>query len=155
LSVAEAKKRAIGWLAEGGRGRAKINYRLRDWGISRQRYWGAPIPILYCDACGMVPERDENLPGVLPGDGQISGKGGSPLASVQSFVNARCPVCGGKARRDTDTMDTFVESSWYFLRYCSPSCDRGMFARPPAAYWMPVDQYIGGIEHAVLHLLYA
>jgi leucyl-tRNA synthetase len=155
LSVAAAKKRAIDWLAEGGRGRAKINYRLRDWGISRQRYWGAPIPILYCDTCGMVPEREENLPVVLPRDVQISGKGGSPLAGVQSFVNARCPICGGKAHRDTDTMDTFVESSWYFLRYCSPSYDGGMFERTAAEYWMPVDQYIGGIEHAVLHLLYA
>jgi leucyl-tRNA synthetase len=155
LGVDEAKKKAIDWLVDGGLGKAKINYRLRDWGISRQRYWGAPIPILYCDTCGMVPEREENLPVVLPQDVQISGKGGSPLASVQSFVNARCPVCGGNARRDTDTMDTFVESSWYFLRYCSPTYDHGMFDREAAEYWMPVDQYIGGIEHAVLHLLYA
>src|SRR6185436_10723155 len=129
--------------------------RLRDWGISRQRYWGAPIPVLYCEKDGMVPEREENLPVVLPRDVQISGKGGSPLAEVAGFVNAVCPKCGGKARRDTDTMDTFVESSWYFLRYCSPTYDRGMFAPDAAAYWMPVDQYIGGIEHAVLHLLYA
>jgi leucyl-tRNA synthetase len=155
LSVTEAKARAIAWLISEGRGQAKINYRLRDWGISRQRYWGAPIPILYCEACGMVPEREENLPVVLPEDVQISGKGGSPLAGVPSFVNARCPRCGGRARRDTDTMDTFVESSWYFLRYCSPTFDRGMFERAAAEYWMPVDQYIGGIEHAVLHLLYA
>src|SRR6185295_8225462 len=104
---------------------------------------------------GMVPEREENLPVVLPRDVQISGKGGSPLAEVAGFVNATCPRCGGKARRDTDTMDTFVESSWYFLRYCSPDYDRGMFDPAAAAYWMPVDQYIGGIEHAVLHLLYA
>jgi leucyl-tRNA synthetase len=155
LGVNEAKKKAIGWLVERGLGKAKVNYRLRDWGISRQRYWGAPIPVLYCDSCGMVPEREENLPVVLPEDVQISGKGGSPLAGVQSFVNARCPNCGGNARRDTDTMDTFVESSWYFLRYCSPSYERGMFERSAAQYWMPVDQYIGGIEHAVLHLLYA
>ena len=155
LEVTEAKRKAIDWLVAQGRGQAKVNYRLRDWGISRQRYWGAPIPILYCDACGMVPEREENLPVVLPRDVQISGKGGSPLAGVQSFVNARCPVCGGKARRDTDTMDTFVESSWYFLRYCSPGWGQGMFERTAAEYWMPVDQYIGGIEHAVLHLLYA
>ena len=138
-----------------GIGQAKINYRLRDWGISRQRYWGAPIPVVYCEKCGMVPEREENLPVVLPGDVQISGKGGSPLAEVASFVNALCPKCGGPARRDTDTMDTFVESSWYFLRYCSPTYDRGMFEPDAADYWMPVDQYIGGIEHAVLHLLYA
>jgi leucyl-tRNA synthetase len=111
--------------------------------------------VLYCERDGMVPEREENLPVVLPRDVQISGKGGSPLAEVASFVNATCPRCGGPARRDTDTMDTFVESSWYFLRYCSPTYDRGMFEPGAAAYWMPVDQYIGGIEHAVLHLLYA
>jgi leucyl-tRNA synthetase len=155
LTVAEAKRRAIDWLVERGLGEARVNYRLRDWGISRQRYWGAPIPILYCDRCGMVPEKEENLPVVLPRDVQISGKGGSPLAEVASFVHAPCPKCGGGARRETDTMDTFVESSWYFLRYCSPRYTAGMFDPAAAAYWMPVDQYIGGIEHAVLHLLYA
>ncbi len=155
LSIEEAKRKAIDWLVAQGLGQAKINFRLRDWGISRQRYWGAPIPVLYCEKDGMVPEREENLPVVLPRDVQISGKGGSPLAEVASFVNAVCPKCGGPARRDTDTMDTFVESSWYFLRYCSPTYDRGMFEPDAAAYWMPVDQYIGGIEHAVLHLLYA
>jgi leucyl-tRNA synthetase len=155
LSVDEAKRRAIDWLVERGLGVAKVNYRLRDWGISRQRYWGAPIPVLYCGACGVVPEREENLPVVLPEDVQISGKGGSPLADVPGFVNARCPRCGGPARRETDTMDTFVESSWYFLRYCSPRYLVGMVERGAADYWMPVDQYIGGIEHAVLHLLYA
>ena len=155
LTTSVAKRRAIEWLVEHGRGEAKVNYRLRDWGISRQRYWGAPIPVLYCAACGMVPEREENLPVVLPRDVQISGKGGSPLAEVASFVNARCPRCGGPARRDTDTMDTFVESSWYFLRYCSPRFEGGMVEPQAADYWMPVDQYIGGIEHAVLHLLYA
>jgi leucyl-tRNA synthetase len=155
LTVAEAKRRAIDWLVERGLGAAKVNYRLRDWGISRQRYWGAPIPVLYCDACGMVPEREENLPVVLPQDIQISGKGGSPLADAAGFVHARCPRCGGRARRETDTMDTFVESSWYFLRYCSPHYAGGMVEPGAADYWMPVDQYIGGIEHAVLHLLYA
>ncbi|MET0850535.1 MAG: leucine--tRNA ligase [Candidatus Rokuibacteriota bacterium] len=155
LSVTEAKRTAIDWLVAKGLGQAKVNYRLRDWGISRQRYWGAPIPILYCERCGMVPERDDRLPVVLPRDVQISGKGGSPLASVAGFVNATCPRCGGRARRETDTMDTFVESSWYFLRYCSPKWEGGMFEPAAAAYWMPVDQYIGGIEHAVLHLLYA
>ncbi len=155
LTVTEAKKKAVDWLVARGLGQAKVNYRLRDWGISRQRYWGAPIPILYCEKCGMVPEREENLPVVLPQDVRISGKGGSPLAGVASFVNARCPRCGGKARRDTDTMDTFVESSWYFLRYCSPTYSKGMFDRAAAEYWMPVNQYIGGVEHAVLHLLYA
>jgi leucyl-tRNA synthetase len=155
LTVAEAKQRAVEWLVARGLGQAKVNYRLRDWGISRQRYWGAPIPVLYCDACGVVPEKEENLPVLLPHDVQISGKGGSPLASHPAFVNAACPRCGGPARRETDTMDTFVESSWYFLRYCSPHHEGGMFERSAAEYWMPVDQYIGGIEHAVLHLLYA
>jgi leucyl-tRNA synthetase len=155
LTVAEAKRRAIDWLVARGLGVATVNYRLRDWGISRQRYWGAPIPVLYCETCGMVPEKEENLPVVLPRDIQISGKGGSPLADVASFVNARCPRCGGRARRETDTMDTFVESSWYFLRYCSPHYTGGMVEAGAADYWMPVDQYIGGIEHAVLHLLYA
>jgi leucyl-tRNA synthetase len=155
LTVADAKRRAIDWLVERGLGEARVNYRLRDWGISRQRYWGAPIPVLYCNACGMVPEKEENLPVVLPHDVQISGKGGSPLSSHAAFVSAACPRCGGQARRETDTMDTFVESSWYFLRYCSPHFDGGIVERDAAAYWMPVDQYIGGIEHAVLHLLYA
>ena len=155
LSVMEAKPRATDWLVERGLGEAKVNYRLRDWGISRQRYWGAPIPVLYCDACGMVPEKVENLPVVLPRDVQVSGKGGSPLAGHPDFASAACPRCGGQARRETDTMDTFVESSWYFLRYCSPQYERDMVEPAAAAYWMPVDQYIGGIEHAVLHLLYA
>ena len=155
FTVPEAKRRAIDWLVERGFGEEKVNYRLRDWGISRQRYWGAPIPVIYCDACGMVPEKEENLPVVLPHDVQISGKGGSPLAGHRAFASAVCPGCGGPARRETDTMDTFVESSWYFLRYCSPHYKEGMVAPEAAAYWMPVDQYIGGIEHAVLHLLYA
>ena len=155
LPVSEAKRRATDWLVARGLGTAKVNYRLRDWGISRQRYWGAPIPVLYCEKDGMVPEAEKNLPVALPRDVQLSGKGGSPLASVASFVNATCPRCGGPAKRETDTMDTFVESSWYFLRYCSPHYDTGMFEANAAAYWMPVDQYIGGIEHAVLHLLYA
>jgi leucyl-tRNA synthetase len=155
LTVAAAKRRAIDWLVERGLGCAKVNYRLRDWGISRQRYWGAPIPVVYCPQCGMVPEKEENLPVVLPRDVQLSGKGGSPLAEVASFVHTACPRCGGPARRETDTMDTFVESSWYFLRYCSPRYEQGMFEPVAADYWMPVDQYIGGIEHAVLHLLYA
>jgi leucyl-tRNA synthetase len=155
LPVTEAKRKAIDWLVAKGLGESKVNYRLRDWGISRQRYWGAPIPVLYCPKDGMVPEREDRLPVVLPEDVQISGKGGSPLAEVTQFVNARCPRCDGPAKRETDTMDTFVESSWYFLRYCSPRYEGGMFEAQAAAYWMPVDQYIGGIEHAVLHLLYA
>jgi leucyl-tRNA synthetase len=155
LTVAEAKRRAIDWLVEQRLGEGKVNYRLRDWGISRQRYWGAPIPILYCERCGMVPEAEQNLPVVLPREVQISGKGGSPLADAAGFVNATCPRCGGRARRETDTMDTFVDSSWYFLRYCSPRNDTAIFDPAAVDYWMPVDQYIGGIEHAVLHLLYA
>ena len=155
LPITEAKRKATDWLVAHGLGTAKVNYRLRDWGISRQRYWGAPIPVVYCPTCGLLPEKEENLPVVLPEDVQLSGKGGSPLAEVMSFVNTRCPKCGGRARRETDTMDTFVESSWYFLRYCSPQFDGGMVAPEAADYWMPVDQYIGGIEHAVLHLLYA
>ncbi len=155
LTIAEAKRRAIDWLVARGVGEGKINYRLRDWGISRQRYWGAPIPVLYCERCGMVTEKEENLPVVLPRNVQISGKGGSPLADVAGFVNAACPRCGGKARRETDTMDTFVESAWYFFRYCAPQYEGGMFEKSAVDYWMPVDQYIGGIEHAVLHLLYA
>ncbi len=155
LPVAEAKRRAIEWLVARGLGEVKVNYRLRDWGVSRQRYWGAPIPMLYCERCGIVTEKEENLPVILPADVQLSGKGGSPLADVPAFVNAACPQCGGPARRETDTMDTFVESSWYFLRYCSPRYDGGMFEREAVQYWMPVDQYIGGVEHAVLHLLYA
>ncbi|HEV8307861.1 MAG TPA: leucine--tRNA ligase [Methylomirabilota bacterium] len=155
LTVAEAKRKAIDWLTAKGIGEARVNYRLRDWGISRQRYWGAPIPIVYCPACGAVPEKPERLPVVLPRNVQITGKGGSPLADVPSFVNAPCPRCGGPGRRETDTMDTFVESSWYFLRYCSPQYASGMVDPAAAHYWMPVDQYIGGIEHAILHLLYA
>jgi leucyl-tRNA synthetase len=155
LSIPDAKRRAIAWLVERGLGEARVNYRLRDWGISRQRYWGAPIPIVHCPACGTVPERPENLPVVLPRDVQITGKGGSPLADVPEFVAAPCPRCGGPGRRETDTMDTFVESSWYFVRYCSARHDGGMVDRAAADYWLPVDQYIGGIEHAILHLLYA
>jgi leucyl-tRNA synthetase len=155
LTVAEAKRRAIDWLVAEGIGQPTVNYRLRDWGISRQRYWGAPIPIVYCRRCGTVPEKPERLPILLPRNVQITGKGGSPLADVPTFVNTPCPVCGGPGRRETDTMDTFVESSWYFLRYCSPRFQGGMVDPAAVHYWMPVDQYIGGIEHAILHLLYA
>ena len=136
---------------------AKVNYRLRDWGISRQRYWGAPIPVVYCPTDGMVPETRGGPPGRAAARRRSSsGKGGSPLAEVASLrQHARARSAAGTARRETDTMDTFVESSWYFLRYCSPHYEQGMFDSQAADYWMPVDQYIGGIEHAVLHLLYA
>jgi leucyl-tRNA synthetase len=152
----EAAKEAIAdWLQKEGKGKKTVNFRLRDWGISRQRYWGAPIPIIYCDACGTVPVPEGDLPVVLPHDVHFTGEGGSPLAKLDSFRDVPCPSCGKPARRETDTMDTFVESSWYFLRYCSPDFDGGMVDRSRVDYWMSVDQYIGGIEHAVLHLLYA
>ena len=142
-------------LVQQGLGRKAVNFRLKDWGISRQRYWGNPIPIIYCDACGTVPVPEKNLPVVLPKDVIISGMGQSPLAGCPEFVNISCPVCGKPAKRETDTMDTFVESSWYFARYACPDFDQGPLDADRVRYWMPVDQYIGGIEHAVLHLLYA
>jgi leucyl-tRNA synthetase len=149
------KEKVIEYVESKGFGKRKVNYRLRDWGISRQRYWGAPIPIVYCDTCGAVPVPDEELPVELPLDVEFTGKGGSPLAKLESFIKTKCPHYGEDARRETDTMDTFVDSSWYFLRYASPDFDEGMFEEEKVKYWLPVDQYIGGIEHAILHLLYS
>ncbi len=168
----EAKDKIIKYIEESGIGKGKINYKLRDWGISRQRYWGTPIPVVYCEKCGIVPVPDEDLPVILPEDVRFSGTGGSPLLESEAFLLTKCHKCGGKARRETDTMDTFVDSSWYFVAYCIKnsielSDVNGKKVEPidlkssiynklsPVNYWMPVDQYIGGIEHAVLHLLYS
>ncbi len=155
FSSEDAREKIAAFLEEKGWGKGTIRYRLRDWGISRQRYWGTPIPIIYCDACGIVPVPEEDLPVVLPKDIELSGAGGSPLANHPEFIQVSCPKCKGSAGRETDTMDTFVESSWYFARYASPDELKAPLNKDRAAYWLPVDQYIGGIEHAVLHLLYA
>ena len=153
LSYEDAFNGIADWFEETGRGRRAVNYRLRDWGVSRQRYWGAPIPIIYCDDCDAVPVPEDQLPVVLPEDVEFTGHG-SPLKDMPEFVNVACPKCGKDARRETDTFDTFVESSWYFARYACPDNDKVMLDER-AAYWTPVDQYTGGIEHAILHLMYA
>lgn len=155
LANVEAKERIADHVESKKLGKRTVNWRLRDWGISRQRYWGTPIPIIYCDTCGIVPVPEDQLPVKLPMDVEFKGKGLSPLVESKSFQETACPKCGGAARRETDTMDTFVDSSWYFLRYCSPKETKSPFDKKAAGYWMSVDQYIGGIEHAVLHLLYA
>jgi leucyl-tRNA synthetase len=139
---------------ENGFGERAVTYRLRDWGVSRQRFWGAPIPIIYCERDGVVPVPEKDLPVVLPERAEFTGAGKSPLASVPEFVNTTCPKCGGAAWRETDTMDTFVDSSWYFFRYCDPENSQAPFDKEKVAYWTPVDQYVGGVEHAVMHLLY-
>ncbi len=145
----------IEYMEEKGIGEGKVNYRLRDWLISRQRYWGAPIPIIYCDNCGIVAVPEEDLPVMLPTDVEFSGKGDSPLSTSESFVHTTCPECGRSARREVDTMDTFVCSSFYFLRYTDPQNSQHPFEMEKTKYWMPVDQYVGGVEHAILHLLYS
>jgi leucyl-tRNA synthetase len=157
LNVADGKQRIVQWLAEHGHARAVVNYRLHDWCISRQRYWGPPIPIIYCDACGTVPVPERDLPVVLPNveDFKPDDTGISPLARVESWYRVDCPSCGGQARRETDVSDTFLDSAWYFLRYPSTGFDDVPFDPTLTEKWLPVTSYIGGNEHAVLHLLYS
>jgi leucyl-tRNA synthetase len=155
LSPKEAIAKMTAFAEEKGFGRAETVFRLRDWGISRQRYWGTPIPVVYCSKDGMVPVPDKDLPVLLPPNPKLTGEGESPLASTPEFVNTTCPKCGGPAKREADTMDTFVDSSWYFYRYADAHNDKAPFGSAKVAYWFPIDQYIGGITHAILHLLYS
>ncbi len=155
LPCPEAMEKMAVYAEQHGFGRAAVTYRLKDWGISRQRYWGTPIPMLYCASCGIVPVPEQQLPVLLPENVDITLAGGSPLGRVQEWVNTMCPKCGGRARRETDTMDTFVDSSWYFYRYCDAHNDRAPFDGHITDYWFPIDQYIGGVEHAILHLIYS
>jgi leucyl-tRNA synthetase len=155
LTSAQALEKMAADAQSKGFGEAQTTYRLKDWGISRQRYWGTPIPVVYCEKDGIVPVPDNQLPVRLPDDVTITGQGQSPLASVPEFVNTNCPKCGGAARRETDTMDTFVDSSWYFYRYADPHNDTAPFDKEKVRYWFPIDQYVGGITHAILHLLYS
>jgi leucyl-tRNA synthetase len=155
MTSVEGQEAIVAWLDREGRGHASVSYKLRDWLVSRQRYWGCPIPILYCERCGMVPVPEEDLPVTLPEIDDYQPRGRSPLAAAEDWRKARCPQCGGRAWRETDTMDTFVDSSWYFLRYCDAGNDEEAWDRRIVNSWMPVDQYIGGVEHAILHLMYS
>ena len=155
MGCQEAQQKLAAFAQEHGFGRPTVTFRLKDWGVSRQRYWGAPIPVLYCPKDGIVPVPDDQLPVLLPDQVEITQQDGSPLGRIPSFVNATCPRCGGPARRETDTMDTFVDSSWYFYRYPDAHNDSAPFSREKIDYWFPIDQYIGGVEHAILHLIYS
>ncbi|MDQ2946563.1 MAG: leucine--tRNA ligase, partial [Acidobacteriota bacterium] len=155
VASTEARKKMAAFAAENGFGAEAITYRIKDWGISRQRYWGTPIPMIHCAKCGIVPVPEKDLPVILPLDVKITGKGRSPLESVESFINVFCPACGEVGRRESDTMDTFVDSSWYFYRYCDPRNSNAPFDAKVIAQWFPIDQYIGGITHAILHLIYS
>jgi leucyl-tRNA synthetase len=155
LTSADAQGKMAAYAEQRGFGKAAITYRLKDWGISRQRYWGTPIPVIHCPQCGVVPVPEDQLPVLLPQNVAITGAGRSPLENDPAFVNVTCPKCGGAARRETDTMDTFIDSSWYFYRYCDPHNDRAPFDPAKIAYWFEIDQYIGGVEHAILHLIYS
>jgi leucyl-tRNA synthetase len=155
MPAEEAKKAIVDWLGERGRGRPAVSFRLRDWGFSRQRYWGAPIPIIYCGSCGIVPVPEDDLPVLLPEVEDYRPKGRPPLASNEEWLHVPCPRCGAMGTREADTMDTFVDSAWYFLRYCDPDNDQAPFSRELVDFWMPVDQYVGGIDHATGHLLYS
>jgi leucyl-tRNA synthetase len=155
LGCREAQHKMAAFAEKHNFGKPTITFRLKDWGISRQRYWGTPIPMLYCETCGIVPVPDDQLPVLLPDQVEITQQGGSPLGRVPDFVNATCPKCGGRARRETDTMDTFVDSSWYFYRYTDAQNSTAPFSTDKVGYWFPIDQYIGGVEHAILHLIYS
>ncbi|MGB7548507.1 MAG: class I tRNA ligase family protein, partial [Terracidiphilus sp.] len=155
LSCAAAQHRMQQAAASGGFGEPKVTFRLKDWGVSRQRYWGTPIPMIHCERDGLVPVPDEQLPVMLPPQIEITQQGGSPLGRVAEFVDVACPKCGGPAKRETDTMDTFVDSSWYFYRYTDAKNSSAPFDPATVKYWFPIDQYIGGVEHAILHLIYS
>src|SRR5204863_5380362 len=155
MNAVDGQQAIVDWLDREGEGHFSVSYKLRDWLVSRQRYWGCPIPVVYCETDGIVPLPEDQLPVILPEVEDYAPKGRSALAAVEDWVATECPRCGGPARRETDTMDTFVDSSWYFIRYLDARNDQRAWDRRAVDHWMPVDQYIGGVEHAILHLMYA